>query len=46
MGSPWLGLGSYFGKMEPQAPGRVLDASGASGMPYKIEKWLTKFENK
>ena len=39
MGSPWLGMGRDFGKMEPRAPGRVLDASGASGRPYKkVEK--------
>ena len=45
MGSPWLGMGSYFGKTEPRAPGRFLDTSEASGIPYKIKKWLLKSKN-
>ena len=27
--SPWLGMGPHFGKMEPRAPGRFLEASWA-----------------
>ncbi len=42
MGSPWLGMGPYFGKMMPWAPGRFLDTSRASGRPYKIQSWLPK----
>ena len=45
MGSPWLRMGRDFGKMKSRAPGRFLDASGASGMPYKIQKWLPKSRN-
>ena len=45
MGSPWLGMGRYFGKTTPRAPGRFLDTSRASGMLYKIRKWPPKFNN-
>ena len=45
MGAQWLGMGRDFGKMEPRAPERFLNTSGASGMPYKIQKWLPKSGN-
>ena len=45
MGSGWLGMGSYFGKMTPRAPGRFLDTSRATGRPYKIQKKQYKHIN-
>ena len=37
-GSPWLEMSSYFWKTEPRAPRSFLNASRASGIPYKIQK--------